>query len=110
MANGKQVVVGCKLPQGLVIRHGNVSVTLAGANASRIVGGFGMTNVDEDLAKAWLAANQNFAPVKRGLIFIQANEARAQAEATEKAALATGFEGVNADKPAPAVTKTTEED
>ena len=109
MANGKQVVIGCKLPQGLVIRHEGVHVTLAGSNSSKIVGGFGLTPVDEDLAKAWLAANQNYAPVKRGLIFIQANEARASAEATEKQDLTNGFEGVNQEKPAADVTKTTEE-
>lgn len=107
---GKTVTIGCKLPQGLTIRHGGSTVKLAGANSSRIVGGFGMTQVDEDLAKAWFDARKNFAPVARGLIFIQASDARAQSEANEKKDLASGFEGISQDKPAAEVTKVKEED
>lgn len=94
------VTVGCKLPNGLIIELDEQRVVLNGANSSALIGGFGMTEVNEALFNAWLAKHKDFEPVKQGLIFAQAKPVNAQAEAKDKAELKSGFEGIDPKKPA----------
>ena len=100
MAN---VIVGCKLPHGLIIKTGGKSVTLNGANSSRIVGGYGLTSVDKDVFEAWKAEYASFEPLKSGLIFEQANERSAVSQATEQQEIKSGLEPLDLDKPAAGV-------
>lgn len=98
-----EVVVGCKLPHGIIINQAGKTIALAGANSSRIVGGFGMTSVDKDLMDVWMKDHKEFAPVKQGLIFVQESSGKAKDEATEKAEVKSGFEGIDPENPAPGI-------
>jgi hypothetical protein len=98
-----QVVVGCKLPQGLHIHIDQKRVTLAGANASNIIGGYGFTRVDRSFMETWLSRHKDYVPVQRGLIFIQEDDADAAGQAEEQSDVRSGFEGLNPDAPAPSV-------
>ena len=97
--------VGCKLPHGLVAEHKGVTVTLNGLNSSRILGGFGLTDVDDAFAKAWFEAEKNTAIVKNGVVFLVENEAKAKGAAAERSKERTGLEPLDADKPVPGVKK-----
>lgn len=97
------VVVGCKLPHGLIINQAGHKIVLAGENSSRVIGGYGMTSVDKDLMSAWMADHKGFTPVKQGLIFFQESKAKAKDEATEKAKVKSGFEGIDPEKPGPGI-------
>lgn len=97
------VIVGCKLPHGLIIKTGGKSATLKGANSSRIVGGYGFTPVDKDFFEAWKAEYASFEPLKSGLIFEQANERSAVSQATEQQEIKSGLEPLDLDKPAAGV-------
>lgn len=97
------ITVGCKLPHGLIIRTGGKSVTLAGANSSRIVGGYGLTQVDKALWDAWTTEFAQFPPLKHGLIFAQEKAAAAESQAKEQAEVTTGLEPLDLSKPAPGV-------
>lgn len=88
----KTVVVGCKLPNGLVINYGGTNATLAGTNSSLIEGGHGLTTVDKDFWDLWLSEHKDYAPVAKGLIFAHEKEVNAKAEAKEKAKNKNGFE------------------
>lgn len=99
----EQVTVGCKLPHGLIIGIGDKQVALNGANSSEIIGGYGLTKVDKDLATAWFDAYKDYDPVKAGLIFVQGKEADAKAQAKEQAGVKTGTEKLDPKKPAPGI-------
>ena len=99
-ASGDTVVVGCKLPHGLIVDLNGTSVTLNGANTSHVVGGYGMTyNVDRSFMLAWLDAFKGFEAVKRNLIFIQEKPKSAYANAKEQSDISTGLERIDPDKP-----------
>lgn len=97
MAN---VTVACKLPHGLIIKSGGKSVTLNGANSSKIIGGYGLTPVDKNFFEAWKAEYASFEPLKSGLIFEQANEKSAVSQANEQDEIKSGMEPLDLDKPA----------
>lgn len=96
--------IGCKLPHGLIAEHKGRTVTLAGANSSRLVGGFGLTEVDDAFAKAWFEAEKNTAIVKNGAVFLVDSEAKAKGAAAEAAAQKTGLEPLDASRPVAGVT------
>lgn len=101
MAN---VIVGCKLPHGLIIKTASgQSVTLNGANSSKIIGGYGLTPVDKEFFDAWKAEYASFEPLKNNLIFEQATERSAVSQATEQAEVKSGLEPLDLDKPAAGV-------
>src|ERR1700739_5022255 len=107
MADGK-VMVGCKLPNGIVlhltdedksakggarkrIRAGS-EVRLAGFSVKNgaqarhpIVGGYGLTLVDASFWAEWVKQNKEFPPYANGLIFAHEDEASAQLEAATRA-------------------------
>jgi hypothetical protein len=108
------VVVGCKLPHGLIIdlyepgtnEHGqkimlakHQPVTLKGANSSNIVGGFGLTEVDAEYWDAWAKQNAKFPAVVNGLIFAQDRRDRAADNAMDHAEAKSGFEGLDPENP-----------
>lgn len=93
------VNVGCKLPNGLHLDHQGVRVTLNGANSSRLIGGYGLTEVDKDFFDAWSAAYKDFGPLVNGEIFAQSTAKNAEAQAKEQATVASGFERINPEAP-----------
>ena len=94
------VIVGCKLPNGLILELDEQRVVLNGSNSSSIIGGFGMTEVNKPLFDAWLAKHKDYEPVKQGLVFAQEKEVNAKAEAKDKTKLKNGLEGLDPAKPA----------
>lgn len=96
--SGPAVTVGCKLPNGLTLelnKYGQKDyqrITLRGAQSSRIVGGFGLTEVSADFMNAWLKKNAALSYVEQGLIFVHSTATNAEAHARDMAAQPTGFE------------------
>lgn len=100
------IVVGCKLPNGLVVEQDGYTVTLNGANASNVIGGYGLTEgVDKDAFEKWLEVHKNQPYVKNELVFAQAKSSSAQSKANENASVKTGLEGLPQDKPSPGIEK-----
>lgn len=100
------IVVGCKLPNGLVVEQEGYTVTLNGANSSNVVGGYGLTEgVDKDAFEKWLEVHKNQPYVKNELVFAQAKANSAKSKATENASVKSGLEGLPQDKPAPGIEK-----
>lgn len=95
----KTVTVGCKLPHGLRLDHEGHRVTLNGANSSRVIGGYGMTEVDGDFWEAWLSRHRDYPPVTAGLVFAQNTAKSAESQAKEQAQVATGFEPIDPNAP-----------
>lgn len=89
------VIVGCKLPNGLIIHIGEKNVTLNGYNSTKIVGGHGITEVDKDFWDEWSKSNSDFDPVKAGLIFASGSVKNTEAEAIEKEDNLSGFEQID---------------
>lgn len=100
-ASATTCVVGCKLPHGLhldlVNKDGqNVRYTLKGANAARIVGGYGFTDgVPTEFMTEWLKVNANHPAVKAGAIFIHNSTKGAEARAREGRDIRTGLEALD---------------
>ena len=100
------IVVGCKLPNGLIVEQDGYSVTLNGSNSSSVIGGYGLTEgVDKDAFDKWLLAHKDQPYVKNELVFAQAKANSAAAKATENAKKKSGLEGLPQDNPAPGVEK-----
>ncbi|EOV0647698.1 hypothetical protein ACOIOT_003404 [Cronobacter turicensis] len=100
------IVVGCKLPNGLVVEQEGYTVTLNGANSSNVVGGYGLTEgVDKDAFEKWMEVHKNQPYVKNELVFAQAKANSAQSKANENASVKSGLEGLPQDKPAPGIEK-----
>ncbi|EJK9924938.1 hypothetical protein AGJ01_004261 [Cronobacter sakazakii] len=100
------IVVGCKLPNGLVAEQEGYTVTLNGANSSNVVGGYGLTEgVDKDAFEKWLEVHKNQPYVKNELVFAQAKANSAQSKATKNASVKSGLEGLPQDNPAPGIEK-----
>jgi hypothetical protein len=95
-----KVSVGCKLPNGLKISVGTVSVTLNGTNSARVIGGHGITEgVDGDFFDAWLKANKDRDVVKNSFVFAQTSTKKAEDEAKEKKDEKTGLDPLNPNDP-----------
>lgn len=97
------VVVGCKLPNGLIIGHGGTRVHLNGANSSRIIGGYGMTRVEISFWEAWKKSSVDFEPLKRGVVFVQKDEDAAEEVAEDQKSITSGFEAIDPKRIAPGV-------
>ena len=97
------VSVGCKLPSGIHMDMNDPKphaitrrVTLRGSNASRVVGGFGITeNVDKEFVETWLKRNAELPAVKNELIFIMKNSREVSAKAKELAGVKSGMERID---------------
>jgi len=102
----EKLVVGCKLPSGIILEVDDVRVVIAGANSSAVVHGFGITeNVPKEFWDEFTRRNPDFAPIKNGQLFIQATSRDAKANARDAEKLETGFEPLAQDKAVPGITK-----
>lgn len=97
------VTVGCKIINGVILAHEGKRVTLNGSKSSRIIGGYGLTEVDQGLWEAWCKANADSALLSGDIIFAQEKPAAAAAQAKEQADVKTGFEPIDPEKPVPGV-------
>lgn len=81
------VIVGCKLPNGIIMQVGEATHVINGFNHSNVIAGHGITNdVPKDLWEAWLKENKDRDLCKNGFIFAHGEEVATKAEAKEKAA------------------------
>jgi hypothetical protein len=95
----KIVVVGCKLPHGIIIEHPmdtTKTVEIKGKNKALIVGAdYATTEVDADFFEQWAAVNKEFPAVKSGAIFVAKSAADVAAMAVEFKDRKTGFEAMD---------------
>lgn len=95
------VIVGCKLPHGLILElkrpNGDVErVTIAGMNNKRIVGGYGLTpNVPKEFWDTWLKKNHRHAAISNGTLFIHTDGKSAESMAKERRDVTSGFEAID---------------
>lgn len=110
----KTVVIGCKLPNGLILEMGSFgdenykAVTLEGSNSVNAVSGFGLTRVDEDLWTAWAKAHSFLPALRQGMIFSQVSDANAQAAALDNQSPKTGLEPLIPDETPEGIAPVTE--
>lgn len=87
-----QVTVGCKLPHGLEIDVDGKKIVLNGQNSTEIIGGYGLTKVDQEIAEKWFKDNSDHAAVKNGLLFIEKNDSKAKDKAADQKDVKNGAE------------------
>jgi hypothetical protein len=64
------MIIGCKLPNGIVLEVGEKSVEINGLNKSVIIGAtHATTEVDNDFWQAWKKEHADFPALKSGAIF-----------------------------------------
>lgn len=100
------VAIGCKLPNGLSIpsADGKSRLTINGTNTAAILGGHGVTHIEEAEADVFFATHADYEPVKNGMLFrhkASNDVANIDAIASEQKELKSGFEGLDPQKPAP---------
>jgi len=97
-ASATTCVVGCKLPHGLKMqlrsKDGTIAeFTIKGTNASRIVGGYGLTEaIPTEFMAEWLKRNAKHPAVVNGSIFMHSDGRNAEARAREGREIKTGIE------------------
>jgi hypothetical protein len=103
--SGAMISVGCKLPHGLhmdITKHGELRkrVTLNGTNASRVIGGYGISeNVSKEFFEKWMADHHELPAVKNGLIFAHDKAAFVESKAKEQAQVKNKFEPIDPAAP-----------
>lgn len=97
----KIIVIGCKLPHGLILDHPldpSKKVELNGLNRARIIGAtYATTEVDADFWNEWKTVHKDFPAVQSGAIFEAKSQADAVAVAKELEGEKTGFEPMAQD-------------
>ena len=98
------VAIGCKLPNGLSIpsADGKSRLKINGTNTAMIVGGHGITHIEEAEADVFFATHADYEPVKNGMIFRHNSSndvADINAIAKEREEQKSGFEELDPSKP-----------
>lgn len=97
MAKASTYVIGCKLPNGLSFRHGDRKITLAGANSSVLINGFGITkDVPAEAWEAFEKAHKDAPFIRNGIVFAVTDEKSAADASLERSRQKTGLEQVSA--------------
>ena len=98
MATPKTVLIGCKLPHGLILDHPldpDKKVALNGKNKALIIGAdYGTTEVDGEFWETWSTVHKDFPAVRSGAIFEARNATELVAGAKELEGEKTGFEAM----------------
>lgn len=101
MAAKKIVVIGCKLPHGIILQHPmdpSKTVELNGRNKAVIIGAdYATTEVGAEFWEHWEAANAEFAPLRSKAIFVAKNATEVAAIAKELKDETTGLEPMKQD-------------
>lgn len=98
------VIVGCRLPHGLILTvktasGEKVSVTINGMNRSKIQGAtYTTTVVDAEFWEQWKKSHVDYSPLKNGAIFAASTEDQAKYKGIkEYGKEPTGFEPMKQD-------------
>lgn len=105
------VIIACRLPNGIMAQVGATKIRLNGANAENASHGFGFTRVPADFAEAWLKDDGEGARrtvTKRGGIFLANDMEDARAIAAEMSGERSGFERIDPEQAAPGIVPTDE--
>ncbi len=96
------VLIGCKLPQGIIVEVEGKKLKLNGMNTAMIAGGYGLTTVSADQAAIFFATHADFGPVVSNAIFTHNSDDIASIVdlGDELKDERTGFEGLDPTKPA----------
>lgn len=97
------IIIGCKLPNGLLLRHpdpkSTEEVRLNGLNSlgEKIIhaGAFATTEVDAEFWATWKLSYSTFQLLRNGSIFEAKNETDAKAKGKELAKEKTGLEPID---------------
>lgn len=101
-------VIGCKIPNGVVIRGADKQIVINGARSSNIVGGYGLTeDVPADVWDEYAKAHAKSPAILNGLLFAVGDMKSAKDAATERQNEKTGLEQI---KPEDAGVKEDKED
>ena len=66
----KPVLIGCKLPNGIILDVDGKTAELNGLNKSVIIGAtYAITTIDADFWAAWKAQNATYPALSNGVIF-----------------------------------------
>jgi hypothetical protein len=117
------VSVACKIPNGLIIRHGGKEAVLNGPNVSitkdnnwmplahLTPGGYGLTHeVDEALWQGFSTEYKDSDFIKNGLVFASAKPSDTAAKSVERKNVKSGLERIDPDKPGPGIERVAKED
>jgi hypothetical protein len=98
---GKTVIIGCRLPHGVVLRHPvkqDATVELKGLNSATIIGTEHVTTeIDAQFWADWKAANANSDLTKSNAVFEAKSLSDAAAIAREISDETTGLEPLRTD-------------
>lgn len=98
MATAKTVLIGCKLPHGLILDHPldvSKKVELAGLNKAIIIGAdCATTPVDGEFWETWKTVHKDHPALKSGAIFEARTTEEVKAKSKELKAEKTGFEAM----------------
>jgi glutamate synthase domain-containing protein 1 len=114
--SGTLLTVGCKLPNGIhldFVERGKAMrrVSLRGANSSRVIGGFGITEgVPAEFFEEWMATHQDLPAVSNGLIFAMEKSASVADKAEEYKSLLNGLEPMPQEDKAAGIKKLSDKD
>lgn len=98
--DGESVLVGCKLPHGIVLELGKpgedkyARVELAGQNTSHIAGGYGITRVSKVFMAEWMKRKENakLSFVTKGYVFYHEQKESVESYFDSFASERTGLE------------------
>ena len=117
------VIVGCKLPNGLLLNVGSKTIRINGrsrynmpspARPKHLLAGAdvqyadGLTTVDKAFWDQWLSEHKDYQPVKVGHVYASANTSDATAKAKDTEQNKTGLEPIDPSKPAAQIEPTEE--
>ena len=98
MATAKTVLIGCKLPHGLILDHPldvSKKVELVGLNKAIIIGAdCATTPVDGEFWETWKTVHKDHPAIKSGAIFEARTTEEVKAKAKELKEEKTGFEAM----------------
>lgn len=93
-----KVIVGCKLPNGIVLEVGDKKKVVNGLNAAVIIGSDHVTTeVDADFFNAWLEDHKDFPAIKSGALFVARTIDAIKEKAKDLKKKKTGFEPMQQD-------------
>jgi hypothetical protein len=98
------VIVGCKLPNGLLLQVGNQTMRVNGRSQYRMPSptrkdrntdvkyADGLTVLNKDFWDTWVKEHRDYAPVKSGAIYASPSRSDAVAKARDTEEMKVGFE------------------
>jgi hypothetical protein len=93
-----KVIIGCKLPNGIILEAGDKKQVVKGLNSIVIIGAtHATTEVDAEFYAAWLEEHNDFPAVKSGALFVARTIDAVKEIAKDREEDKTGFEPMSQD-------------